>query len=71
MVFAKISTKVNCIASTVGDGFNICNNLPEESRIGIRNEIDLAQGMEDNTLLKDSLFGNKVRTSSSVRKKTS
>ena len=52
--------KVNYVISTVADGFNVCNNLSEESRIDVRNEINLAQDMEDNKLLEESLLSNKA-----------
>ena len=60
MVFTSMSSKVNYIIATVADGLNASATLPEAYREDVKNEISTAEDMEDNTILQDTLLGNKV-----------
>ena len=60
MKFTKVSSKVHCLLSSTPDRFNVSTNTSEDYRAGFQNEKQLAQEMEDNTLLQDALVSNNV-----------
>ena len=60
MKFTKMSSKVHHLLSSMLESFNVSIKASEDYRLDLENEIQLAQDMEDNTLLQDKLFGNEV-----------
>ena len=60
MKFTKMSSKVHCLLSSIPESFNVSINMSEDYRVDLQNETPLAQDMEDNTLLQDTLLSNNV-----------
>ena len=55
MRFSKESIKVNYFIAT--GGFNMKVYMSDEYKLDVRNEMQINQDIEDNTLLEDSLLG--------------
>ena len=60
MQFTKMSSKANYLLSTTPEALNLSTTMSDEHKLDVQNEMQLAQDMEDDVLLEDSLIGNKV-----------
>ena len=59
MPFTKMSSKVNYLLATMPEVLNLSTTMLDEHEFDLKNQMQLAQDIEDGVLLEDSLLGNK------------